>query len=69
MGLQRHIKVLGIFCRLWHRDGKQHYLDDLPLTLAYSINIAKKYPETQALAELLQMYDIPTQIGKVDISV
>jgi aminoglycoside/choline kinase family phosphotransferase len=69
MGLQRHIKVLGIFCRLWHRDGKQHYLDDLPLTLAYSINIAKKYPETQALAELLQMYDIPNQIGKVDISV
>jgi aminoglycoside/choline kinase family phosphotransferase len=69
MGLQRHIKVLGIFCRLWHRDEKRHYLDDLPLTLAYSINIAKKYPKTRPLAELLQTHNISTRIDKVDIPV
>ena len=34
MGLQRHIKVLGIFCRLWYRDGKAGYLEDLPLGVA-----------------------------------
>lgn len=36
MGLQRHLKVLGIFCRLWYRDGKAAYLADLPLTLKYA---------------------------------
>jgi aminoglycoside/choline kinase family phosphotransferase len=35
IGVQRHIKVLGIFARLWWRDGKVGYLDDLPLTLDY----------------------------------
>ena len=35
IGVQRHIKVLGIFCRLWYRDGKPGYLPDLPRTLAY----------------------------------
>ncbi|MFN7369188.1 MAG: aminoglycoside phosphotransferase, partial [Burkholderiales bacterium] len=35
MGLQRHLKVLGIFARLWHRDGKQAYLKDIPLVLHY----------------------------------
>ena len=33
MGVQRHLKVLGIFARLWHRDGKPGYLDDMPRTL------------------------------------
>ncbi len=53
-GLQRHIKVLGIFCRLWYRDGKRHYLADLPLTWRYVITVARRYPETAALAELLE---------------
>jgi N-acetylmuramate 1-kinase len=35
MGVQRHLKVLGIFARLWYRDGKPGYLRDLPLVLAY----------------------------------
>jgi len=43
MGLQRHIKVLGIFSRLNHRDGKANYLDDLPLTLEYMMRVAQKY--------------------------
>lgn len=44
-GLQRHIKVLGIFARLWYRDGKSAYLSDLPLTLEYVRATAARYGE------------------------
>jgi len=53
-GLQRHIKVLGIFCRLWYRDGKAHYLADLPLTWRYVISVARRYTELAPLADLLE---------------
>ncbi len=53
MGLQRHIKVLGIFARLYHRDGKDGYLKDIPLTLKYVIETAKKYSETKELLDIL----------------
>lgn len=66
-GLQRHIKVLGIFARLHHRDGKAHYLEDLPLTLSYVLSIAKKYPEMSAIIEIFNKYDIPARIGTVEI--
>jgi aminoglycoside/choline kinase family phosphotransferase len=46
MGLQRHVKVLGIFCRLYYRDGKSQYLLDLPRVLDYAILAAARYPET-----------------------
>jgi aminoglycoside/choline kinase family phosphotransferase len=45
IGVQRHIKVLGIFCRLWHRDGKIGYLNDLPLTFEYVRDACRRYPE------------------------
>lgn len=45
MGLQRHIKVLGIFCRLSIRDGKKSYLNDMPLTAKYVWHTLKLYPE------------------------
>lgn len=45
MGLQRHIKVAGIFCRLKYRDGKEDYLKDIPLTLTYIVQEAEKYPQ------------------------
>jgi aminoglycoside/choline kinase family phosphotransferase len=35
MALQRHLKILGIFCRLNYRDGKSHYLGDLPTVIDY----------------------------------
>ena len=54
MGLQRHIKVLGIFCRLYYRDGKVGYLNDLPLVWQYTQNIGRKYPETAALISLIE---------------
>lgn len=53
MGLQRHLKVLGIFCRLNYRDNKDNYLDDLPLTLSYVKSISRKYPEFRDLARFL----------------
>jgi len=53
MGLQRHIKVLGVFSRLYLRDGKDGYLKDIPLTLKYTIETAFRYDETKEFAELL----------------
>jgi len=53
-GLQRHLKVLGIFCRLSLRDGKAQYLDDLPLVWRYVIDVARRHDEMAALADLLE---------------
>jgi len=52
MGLQRHIKILGIFARLALRDGKQGYLKDIPLTLHYLLEVGSQYEET---AECMRM--------------
>jgi N-acetylmuramate 1-kinase len=54
MGLQRHIKVLGIFARLNYRDNKANYLKDLPLVLDYALSIAALYPELSEFAEWLK---------------
>ena len=54
MGLQRHLKVLGIFARLNYRDGKAQYLDDLPLTLKYVLYISKQYKEFKPLKKLIE---------------
>ena len=67
MGLQRHIKVLGIFARLNHRDGKPNYLNDLPLTLSYVLEVGSRYHETGALVEWMRSEGIPQRIGTVYI--
>ncbi|BDX22290.1 aminoglycoside phosphotransferase [Polynucleobacter sp. TUM22923] len=54
MGLQRHLKVLGIFARLFHRDGKEAYLKDIPLVLEYAIATANRYIELKPLARILE---------------
>jgi len=54
IGLQRHIKVLGIFCRLGYRDGKLGYLDDLPRVYDYVIEVAGAYPELADFVALLR---------------
>jgi N-acetylmuramate 1-kinase len=54
MGMQRHIKVLGIFARLFYRDGKPGYLKDLPRVLAYVRETAGAYPETAEFATFLK---------------
>jgi aminoglycoside/choline kinase family phosphotransferase len=53
IGLQRHLKVLGLFCRLAYRDGKPGYLTDLPRVFDYVIEVAGSYPELQPMADLL----------------
>ena len=55
-GLQRHLKVLGIFCRLWYRDGKRQYLADLPRVWAYVRDVAAGYPELHDFAALLERW-------------
>ena len=54
MGLQRHLKVLGIFCRLKHRDGKPAYSADLPRFFGYAHRVAARYNGLGALARLLE---------------
>ena len=54
MGLQRHLKVLGIFCRLKHRDGKPHYSEDLPRFFGYATKVAMRYAPLAPLARLLE---------------
>ena len=53
MGLQRHLKVAGIFSRLKHRDGKTGYLKDIPRTMAYVFDVLERYPEFKSLQKLL----------------
>ena len=54
IGMQRHIKVLGIFCRLYYRDGKSGYLKELPRVYGYVVDIACRYPELTPFVTLLQ---------------
>jgi aminoglycoside/choline kinase family phosphotransferase len=60
MGVQRHLKVLGIFARLYYRDGKSQYLNDLPLTLKYVLETCETYNELQPLKQLLEETSINT---------
>ena len=54
MGLQRHLKVLGIFCRLKHRDGKPGYAEDLPRFFAYATRVATRYAPLRPLLSLIE---------------
>ena len=53
-GLQRHLKILGLFCRLKHRDGKPAYAEDLPRFFAYAIKVSTRYVQLSPLTHLLQ---------------
>lgn len=54
MGTQRHLKVIGIFARINYRDGKPHYLGDVPRFIRYVRDTAGRYPE---LAPLIELFD------------
>ena len=54
MGLQRHLKVIGIFARICHRDGKPRYLGDVPRFFAYLDTVLERRPELADLKRLLQ---------------
>jgi len=59
MGLQRHLKVLGIFARLWHRDGKPGYLADLPRVLDYTLEATAAAPALAAFDAWLRKQVVP----------
>ena len=57
MGVQRHLKVLGIFARLCHRDGKTAYLKDMPLVSGYLRSTCERYRELKPILALLDRAD------------
>lgn len=59
LGLQRHIKVLGIFARLQLRDSKPGYLSDLPLVIRYTLEVAARYPELEPFADWFAQQLLP----------
>lgn len=61
MGLQRHLKVIGIFSRICHRDGKPRYLQDVPRFFAYIRPVVARYPELRPLRQLLD--SLPKDTG------
>ncbi|MGC8807434.1 MAG: aminoglycoside phosphotransferase family protein [Thiomonas sp.] len=64
MGLQRALKVLGIFARLYHRDGKAQYLGDLPVVLQHTRLVAARYGAFKPLLQLLdQIEQRSPQVG------
>ncbi|BCN92855.1 aminoglycoside phosphotransferase [Thiomicrorhabdus immobilis] len=65
MGIQRHLKASGIFARLFHRDGKDGYLNDIPLTLDYLLKVGSKYSETHALVDLVEAKVLP-ELAKIN---
>ncbi len=60
MGLQRHLKILGIFARLYHRDGKDAYLQHLPRVLKYTRHVAQRYQEFKPLLAVLNLVQAET---------
>ena len=54
MGAQRHLKAIGIFARLHHRDGKPGYLKDIPRTLNYVLEVCSRYVELRPLEAQLR---------------
>ncbi len=59
MGVQRHLKAAGIFARLNIRDGKPGYLQDIPRTLGYIVELMPEYPELVPLAALIRARVLP----------
>jgi aminoglycoside/choline kinase family phosphotransferase len=54
VGLQRHLRICGVFSRLCFRDGKSRYLEDIPLTVRYIMQVARRYPELSDFQQLWQ---------------
>ena len=59
MGLQRHLKAVGIFSRLHLRDNKSGYLADIPRTMGYIADVCRLYPELDAFTNFLQLQVLP----------
>jgi len=59
MGVQRHLKASGIFARLSHRDGKHNFLEDIPRTLSYILDLKDTYKELERICIMLEELIIP----------
>jgi aminoglycoside/choline kinase family phosphotransferase len=68
MGLQRHLKAIGIFSRLHLRDGKPNYLHDIPRTLSYVAAVCAAYPELDEFNDFLDAHVLPA-MSKAEIPV
>ncbi len=66
MGIQRHLKAVGIFARLSHRDGKPGYLQDIPRTLNYVLEVSLRYRELSPLPRLLDELGIRERLTADD---
>jgi aminoglycoside/choline kinase family phosphotransferase len=66
MGLQRHLKAIGIFSRLHLRDGKSNYLDDIPRTLNYITTVCAAYPELAEFSDFLHEQVLPV-LSKAEV--
>jgi N-acetylmuramate 1-kinase len=68
LGVQRHLKVLGIFARLNYRDGKARYLADLPRVLRYTLEVCALYPELAGFGAQLQQLCADTDLTQARLS-
>ncbi len=66
MGVQRHLKVGGIFARLCHRDGKTGYLADIPRTLQYAVNSCARHADFVELGALIGQRVLPAVIARLE---
>lgn len=64
MGAQRFLKVIGIFARLNHRDGKPAYLDDIPRVFGYLLDVTQRHPELKQLQAVIDQLDLHDRVGK-----
>jgi len=67
MGMQRHLKAIGIFARLNYRDNKPNYLNDIPRTLAYVVDVCNRYAELQDFSNLLQSLNIKADAQTLEL--
>ncbi|HEX9208181.1 MAG TPA: phosphotransferase [Steroidobacteraceae bacterium] len=66
MGVQRHLKVGGIFARLWHRDGKAGYLADIPRTLQYAVGSCARHADFAELGALIERRVLPAVVASLE---
>ena len=65
LGVQRHLKVGGIFARLWHRDGKAGYLADIPRTLQYAVGSCARHADFVELGGFIERRVLPAVVAKL----
>lgn len=65
MGMQRHLKAIGIFSRLSLRDGKNGYLNDIPHTMTYLLDRCEAYQDTQVFSDFLQQRVMPALVARL----